>query len=323
MATKQKSAKSAAQPPIEKASLAPIPPQRPVIFISHDHRDAKIAEHFENLLLDASGGVLKPFRSSAKQPGRGLDFGAEWYREIMEQIHQSSDVVALLTGHSIDRPWILFETGYAKANFDRQVFGIVFGLQMDEAAKGPFAQFQNSPDDEDSLTKLVIQLVKSNLGAEPRESAVRKQVIQFRNDIADLAPAIQNTVARTSAKTEAADAAKLFEEVKVLLREFAERLSNQIAAVSLGNPAFAVSDQTSNDQATLTAREWQVVKSAALGMQNKEIARQLGLSEHTVKNYLFRVFEKLGVSNRVELLYYLTHPDLRMPNGPEAKDEGK
>jgi DNA-binding NarL/FixJ family response regulator len=36
------------------------------------------------------------------------------------------------------------------------------------------------------------------------------------------------------------------------------------------------------------------------------IATDLGLSEHTVKNYLFRAFEKLGVSNRIELLFYLT-----------------
>ena len=36
------------------------------------------------------------------------------------------------------------------------------------------------------------------------------------------------------------------------------------------------------------------------------IAVELGLSEHTVKNYLFRAFEKLGVSSRIELLFYLT-----------------
>jgi DNA-binding NarL/FixJ family response regulator len=35
-------------------------------------------------------------------------------------------------------------------------------------------------------------------------------------------------------------------------------------------------------------------------------ASELGLSEHTAKNYLFRAFEKLGVQNRVELLFYLT-----------------
>jgi DNA-binding NarL/FixJ family response regulator len=49
-----------------------------------------------------------------------------------------------------------------------------------------------------------------------------------------------------------------------------------------------------------------VVKCAARGKTNKSIAAELGLSEHTVKNYLFRAFEKLGVSSRVELLFYLT-----------------
>jgi DNA-binding NarL/FixJ family response regulator len=56
----------------------------------------------------------------------------------------------------------------------------------------------------------------------------------------------------------------------------------------------------------LTHRELEVVKCAARGKTNKAIAKELGLSEHTVKNYLFRAFDKLGVSNRVELLFFLT-----------------
>src|SRR6266403_3559965 len=52
----------------------------------------------------------------------------------------------------------------------------------------------------------------------------------------------------------------------------------------------------------LSRREFQVVEHAAQGESNKQIADRLGLSEHTVKNYLFHVFEKLGVSNRMELL---------------------
>ena len=63
---------------------------------------------------------------------------------------------------------------------------------------------------------------------------------------------------------------------------------------------------TASDSPTLTARELQVVKLAAKGKTNKIIASELGLSEHTVKNYLFRAFDKLGVSSRVELLFYLT-----------------
>jgi two-component system, NarL family, nitrate/nitrite response regulator NarL len=68
---------------------------------------------------------------------------------------------------------------------------------------------------------------------------------------------------------------------------------------------------SSRDSSTLTARELQVVHCAAKGKTNKVIASELRLSEHTVKNYLFRAFEKLGVSSRVELLFYLTlqgHP---------------
>jgi two-component system nitrate/nitrite response regulator NarL len=63
---------------------------------------------------------------------------------------------------------------------------------------------------------------------------------------------------------------------------------------------------TAHDSPALTARELQVVQWAAKGKTNKAIATELGLSEHTVKNYLFRAFEKLGVSSRVELLFYLT-----------------
>jgi len=53
----------------------------------------------------------------------------------------------------------------------------------------------------------------------------------------------------------------------------------------------------------LSARERQVIQHLASGMTNREIAQALGLSMHTVKNYLFRIFDKLGVSSRTELLY--------------------
>ena len=63
---------------------------------------------------------------------------------------------------------------------------------------------------------------------------------------------------------------------------------------------------SARDHPALTSRELQVVHAAAKGKTNRGIANELNLSEHTVKNYLFRAFEKLGVSSRVELLFYLT-----------------
>lgn len=70
--------------------------------------------------------------------------------------------------------------------------------------------------------------------------------------------------------------------------------------------AFAKSSKQrkmdSNVESRMTKREAEVVHLAVEGLSNREIGQQLGLTEHTVKNYLFRVFDKLGVSNRVELV---------------------
>jgi len=62
----------------------------------------------------------------------------------------------------------------------------------------------------------------------------------------------------------------------------------------------------------LTPREEQVVALVAEGLSNRNTARELNLSEHTIKKYLFRIFDKLGVSTRVELvLYAVNHGDAR------------
>jgi DNA-binding NarL/FixJ family response regulator len=60
----------------------------------------------------------------------------------------------------------------------------------------------------------------------------------------------------------------------------------------------------SGGSALLTPREEQVVALVAEGMSNRQVARELNLSEHTIKKYLYRVFEKLGISTRVELVLY-------------------
>ncbi|MGA2572288.1 MAG: response regulator transcription factor [Terracidiphilus sp.] len=58
----------------------------------------------------------------------------------------------------------------------------------------------------------------------------------------------------------------------------------------------------------LTKREVEVVQLVVDGLTNRLIAKELQLSEHTVRNALFRVFDKLGVSTRVELaLYAINH----------------
>ena len=57
----------------------------------------------------------------------------------------------------------------------------------------------------------------------------------------------------------------------------------------------------------LTQREEGLVQLVSQGLTNREISKQLKLSEHTVRNYLFRIFNKLGTSNRLELALYSLH----------------
>jgi two-component system nitrate/nitrite response regulator NarL len=55
---------------------------------------------------------------------------------------------------------------------------------------------------------------------------------------------------------------------------------------------------------SLTAREKEIVHLVAKGLRNQDISSELKINEHTVRNHLFRIFDKLGVSSRVELVLY-------------------
>ncbi len=71
---------------------------------------------------------------------------------------------------------------------------------------------------------------------------------------------------------------------------------------ALAQPTFANFRNIASSP--LSTREVDVVRCVAEGLTNREIAQRLKLTEHTVKNYLFRIFDKLGVSSRVEVVLY-------------------
>jgi DNA-binding CsgD family transcriptional regulator len=59
------------------------------------------------------------------------------------------------------------------------------------------------------------------------------------------------------------------------------------------------------DVSRLSPRELQIAQMAANGLSSKEIAAHIGLSPHTVRNHLKRIYAKLGVRSRVELVHAL------------------
>jgi len=158
----------------------------PLVFISHDSRDAELAEEFSALLKSVSAGFLKSFRSSDRKGTQGIEYGTKWYSEVLSKLRSASDVVCLLTERSLNRPWILYEAGIAEGKSDTPVLGIAIGIPLGCLGTSPFAQFQNSGDDEDSLTKLILQLARRIPNAELDHGTVVKQVQHFRERAAEI-----------------------------------------------------------------------------------------------------------------------------------------
>jgi DNA-binding NarL/FixJ family response regulator len=82
-------------------------------------------------------------------------------------------------------------------------------------------------------------------------------------------------------------------------------------ATSLTNP---------RSQPKLSKKELAIISCITRGMRNKEIAYQIGTTEQVIKNYLRKVYDKLGVSDRLELALYCLHHQLLKKYNAEGDD---
>jgi hypothetical protein len=199
-------------PESDKDDTSMVKSPYPLIFISHDSRDAELAEAFSKLLSSVSAGMLKSFRSSDRKGSQGIEYGVEWYPELKSKLESASDVVCLWTQRSIDRPWLLYEAGFAKGRLNTPVYGVALGISLSLVNTGPFAQFQNCDDNEESLTKLIMQLVRRIPGAEPDHDAIQMQVKIFKERTTKALEPITEAKPLKGGATEVGDASegKLF-----------------------------------------------------------------------------------------------------------------
>jgi len=228
----QADSKSGKNETVEKGEDIITQPKIPLVFISHDTRDAELAECFSRLLSSVSAGVLKSFRSSDKKGYQGIEYGVEWFPEIMKRLDDASDVVCLLTKNSVDRPWILYEAGVAKGKLNTTVLGVSIGIPLSKANNGPFAQFQNCSDDEDSLSKLVMQLVKRIPSSEPDLDVIKVQVNVFLTKIKEILSRVPKAslteIEKKNTGLQETDVAKLFEEIKLMYSDLPERIGRRM-----------------------------------------------------------------------------------------------
>jgi two-component system nitrate/nitrite response regulator NarL len=88
---------------------------------------------------------------------------------------------------------------------------------------------------------------------------------------------------------------------------------------AMSHRAFPNSDPEHEKQKCLTLRERKIIHAIAQssGANNKELSRQLFISDHTLRNHLTSIYQKLGVSNRLELYIYTTRHHLAAPVATE------
>jgi DNA-binding NarL/FixJ family response regulator len=72
---------------------------------------------------------------------------------------------------------------------------------------------------------------------------------------------------------------------------------------------------------TLTQREKTIISYLMQGWRNREIAQHLTITEQTVKNHLRSIYDKVGVSDRLELVLYAIHQKLLLPPVQPSQDE--
>src|SRR5579883_1684151 len=75
--------------------------------------------------------------------------------------------------------------------------------------------------------------------------------------------------------------------------------------------------QSPKNQPRLSPKELSIINCSTQGKRNKEIAYELGTSEQVIKNYLRKIYDKLGVSDRLELALYCLHHQIHS-KGSEA-----
>ncbi len=95
-----------------------------------------------------------------------------------------------------------------------------------------------------------------------------------------------------------------------VIRHFAS--PKEFPAAHAGANSASSNGKPTRERAQLSQREREIIVLIAQGYKNKEIAEKMFITEQTVKNHLHNVFDKLGVSDRLELALYAIHNSLHV-----------
>ena len=150
--------------------------------------------------------------------------------------------------------------------------------------------------------------IESCLALKDAAPTARIIMLTVSDDEADLYDAVKNGASgyllKDSSIDEVAQAIRVVADGQSLISpSMAIKLLDEFKHMSRG-------DRTANSSPKLTVRELEVLRLVAQGLNNREIAKQLFISENTVKNHVRNILEKLQLHSRMEAVMYAVREKL-------------
>ena len=175
-----------------------------------------------------------------------------------------------------------------------------------------------------------VLMVQGEIAAEPPGNFMEQiRRVSPRSKLVIITPALEGDMAsrymEAGATSVIARSAALFQFVRCV-RKTMEHKPGMVRATGAERVRKAQAPQkpSARPADTLTRREKAVIGCLMQGFPNREIARCLSIAEQTVKNHLRSAFDKVGVSDRLELVLYAIHQKLEIPlieAGPEQASQ--
>lgn len=129
------------------------------VFISHYSKDKEIADIIARHIEELTDGNIHFWYSSDSNPESGMRAGDIIFNEIVTRLNESVATIVLLTPRSIDRPWILFESGIAQGRVNQFVIPVCVGLNKDEIRQPLSNYYCYQLSDVFSLTEFVSKML--------------------------------------------------------------------------------------------------------------------------------------------------------------------
>jgi DNA-binding NarL/FixJ family response regulator len=159
------------------------------------------------------------------------------------------------------------------------------------------------------------------LGGDPAEFISRLRHAWAGGKVIIIVPPIQAADGDRWVKSGAAGVLSRSADPEIFIKSARKVMRNELwVPKSKSGPAAGPPDETRNEPPR--PADTLIIACLVQGWRNREIAHTLNISEQTVKNHLRAIYDKVGVSDRLELALYAIHQKLELPPPPAALANG-